>query len=204
MDTAGTQCISETLWVLTFSWCKTEVGSGRKSKQHRARSGLLVMVSVMDSDRTRVWWTGRWQPILPAWHRDQLGDMLQDTPVPLPARTSFTQDHEYVPYTGFFPYYQPFLKFLLVSLLLPSSLLSSHILLEGVVIFLPLTQGTRVREVQRSHSGFLNTWVCAETPQLWGVFPARGNQSKSDLVLTTGRWKLISSPGQEHFVSLQH
>lgn len=34
----------------TFSWCKTEKRSGRKSKQHRARSGLLVMVSVMDSD----------------------------------------------------------------------------------------------------------------------------------------------------------
>lgn len=36
------------IWVLTFSW--TEKGSGRKSKQHRAMSGLLVMVSVMDSE----------------------------------------------------------------------------------------------------------------------------------------------------------
>lgn len=79
------------IWVLTFSW--TEKGSGRKSKQHRAMSGLLVMVSVMDSEPG--WWTGRWLPMLPAWHRHQLGDMLQDIPVPLPARKSFTSDYEY-------------------------------------------------------------------------------------------------------------
>lgn len=157
----------------TFSWCKTEKRRGRKSKQHRGLhwwwSGLLVMVSVMDSDRTRVWWTGRWWPILPAGHRHQLGDMLQDIPVPCQPGKALHGTMNMVPYTDCF------LSSIIshISLLLPSSLLSSLTLLEGVVIFLPLTQGTRAREVQRSHSGFLNSWMHAETPQLGGAFPAR-------------------------------
>lgn len=47
-----------------------------------------------------LWWTQtqgvmncRWWPMLPAWHGHQLGDVLQDMPVPLPARKSFTWDY---------------------------------------------------------------------------------------------------------------
>lgn len=200
----GGHCWDSMHFLGTFSWCKTEKRRGRKSKQHRGLhwwwSGLLVMVSVMDSDRTRVWWTGRWWPILPAGHRHQLGDTLQDIPVPCQPGKALHGTMNMVPYTDCF------LSSIIshISLLLPSSLLSSLTLLEGVVIFLPLTQGTRAREVQRSHSGFLNSWVHAETPQLGGAFPARGNQCGSDLVLTMGTWKFMSSPCQEHFVSLQH
>lgn len=138
------------------------------------------MVSVMDSAGPGC----DEQPVLPAWHRHQCGDTLQRIAVPLPGKTLHGTVNV-VPYTGCF-FHRPFLTLLLVSLLLPSSLLSSHTLIKGVIIFLSPTQSTKAREVQRSHSGFLNTWVRAETAQLWGAFPARGNQSRSDLVLTVG------------------
>lgn len=80
-------------WVLTFSWCKTEKGVGGRANS-------------TDQGQDCWWWhlwgtqtqgvmNCRWWPMLPAWCRHQLGDVLQGIPIPLPARKSFTWDYEY-------------------------------------------------------------------------------------------------------------